>query len=154
MTTTTAEPFVVVTDVPDVELLQAAVRAIIERPDEHEQGVWRCGTGMCLFGWIATVAGAEWATRPDGYLRDGGLLHDGLGNPVATEDAAELIKAPGRQYWDVPDAMHVRDWVKERARLTDAQVRSLSCGFNDLDDIEDMVARLRVNPADQLLEAS
>lgn len=30
---------------------------------EWNQGEWRCGTGMCLAGWIAQLAGGKWLTE-------------------------------------------------------------------------------------------
>jgi len=41
-------------------LADATIGAIEANPESHNQGDWRCETGMCFAGWAAVVNGAKW----------------------------------------------------------------------------------------------
>jgi hypothetical protein len=32
---------------------------------QWDQGSWRCGSGMCLAGWVDQLAGGQWLTKAD-----------------------------------------------------------------------------------------
>jgi len=62
MTTTATE-----TTTFNLDLAVTALAHIKAFAFHHEQGSWRCRTGMCYAGWVGYAAGAKWAdlTNPD-----------------------------------------------------------------------------------------
>jgi hypothetical protein len=49
----------------DIALLDAAIEQIKLHPETWEQGAWRCETGMCVAGWVVTLAGDSFAYPAD-----------------------------------------------------------------------------------------
>lgn len=39
----------------DLQRLDNAIAQIERHPETHTQSVWRCKTGMCLFGWVCEL---------------------------------------------------------------------------------------------------
>lgn len=51
-------------------LARKVLEHIEAHPETHDQGEWRCSTGMCVAGWTAELDGAVWArpaNDPDGH---------------------------------------------------------------------------------------
>lgn len=64
----------------NIALLDAAIEQIELHPETWQQRHWRCETGMCVAGWIVTLAGDEWASAPglgaEEFVRvNGRLVH-------------------------------------------------------------------------------
>lgn len=51
----------------NIDLLDKTMNYIIEHPEEHDQGMWRCGTSRCFAGWACTLDGAV-PEIPEDYL--------------------------------------------------------------------------------------
>lgn len=51
-------------------LLDAAIAQIEAHPETWNQEVYRCGTGMCVAGWICELAGGRWLEGADGIAPD------------------------------------------------------------------------------------
>lgn len=99
------------------DVLEAAVKVILEHPEGHTQGMWRndCGTGGCLAGWMLEVhpevtwgdlildevllpSGetwhvSEWATELLGLENDFALFAAALTAPVIEARARVVIEA-------------------------------------------------------------
>lgn len=48
---------------PNLDVFVATLAHIEEFPEEHNQGPWRCNSGMCFGGWATQVAGFWWKTK-------------------------------------------------------------------------------------------
>ncbi len=90
---------------------------------QWHQGSYRCGSGMCLAGWTAQLAGGQWAFPADNDFSEYMMAND--------DDAAAAC--------DNLDGKHVV-FVSNRAQellgLDDYQAEELFSGFNDLGDIK------------------
>lgn len=51
----------------NIDLLDRTMNYINEHPDEHDQGVWRCGTSRCFAGWACSLDGAV-PEIPEDYI--------------------------------------------------------------------------------------
>jgi hypothetical protein len=86
-----------------LDLLDAAISQIEDHPETWHQGEWRCKSGMCLAGHIATLAGAEWL-----------FSEDDLRLAVAAPywQHREMVAAePGDEPWDLGDGVVVRKGI-------------------------------------------
>lgn len=124
------------TQLRGLALLDAAIAHIEANPQTWEQDDFRCGSGMCVGGWICELAGGAWLTPqangilswyleaeptdPPGTVRD--VMLDGKRVPavMAYDRARRLIGAPAA-FVDLDDD-------EDRRRLFD--------GGNDLGDIK------------------
>lgn len=127
--------------VPDLGLLEGALIHIKEHPEEWNQGYWglttMCGTTFCLAGHVAILAGAEapknistldfWKVNPDGSLY-----------------------LCGPDDWS-SEAMHVSLYAREALGLTQEQAEALFNHSRTLEQLDILVARLKADPADNLL---
>jgi hypothetical protein len=90
------------------------------------QGDYRCGSGMCLAGWIGQLAGGQWATAADSWqsshmVREPDDAQDGSGT-----------------YTNNQPVVHVAVRAQRLADLTGDQAHALFAGENDLHDIKEM----------------
>lgn len=113
----------------NVSLLDLTMATINYNPEQHYQGSWRCGTGMCFAGWAAQLAGYRWATEsPDAenseYVivpegTDGAVLFDTKTNMVyeSRMSVAESIATAARETGSYLES----SWAQRDAlrRLTD-----------------------------------
>ena len=70
-------------------------------PERWDQGEWRCSTGMCYAGWLATLAGGTWMDEDFGSYTTSAtlaLLPGEEPDPRPTGHASMHRLAPVR-YW-------------------------------------------------------
>jgi hypothetical protein len=115
----------------NLDLLDQAIARIEADPGRWNQGVWRCGTGCCLAGHVALIAGAKWASD-----------HPAAGD----EDYESVIPPQGGA------AIHVASYARSALGIDDewlsgllrraGDYRELFAGGNTLDEIKAMAADL------------
>jgi hypothetical protein len=115
----------------NLDLLDQAIARIEAEPDRWNQSVWRCGTGCCLAGHVALIAGARWASD----------------DPAASDEDYESV-LPG----EGGAATHVATCARSALRMPSewlsdlldnaGDYRELFAGGNTLDDIKAMAADL------------
>lgn len=103
-----------------LDLLDLAIHQIELTPTSWDQSEWRCGTGMCLAGWTATLAGGTWADSPTSSWAPY-LEVDEDDDPNAIEELD-----PGHP------VIHVRDRAQALLGLDTAEACELFNGYNDL----------------------
>lgn len=124
---------------PNVGLLDrtlAVIREEAAKPDhgQWKQGEWRCGSGMCFAGWAAQLGGGVWLLE---VLKD--------------DDARSidiLLKAEPGEETRFDGTVHIQDRARRILGLTIGEAENLFNGTNDLADIEDAIAGIKVRAAD------
>lgn len=109
---------------PNVALLRQTLAHIETHPEEWNQQVYRCRTGMCFAGWAVELDGGQWAAEPDHvdrHVSDEDLLPrpddpanhivDGL---VDVRDRAErILGLHGDQAFDLFDANNTLPMLRQ-----------------------------------------
>jgi hypothetical protein len=120
--------------------LDEVLAHIETHPEKHDQGVYRCSTGMCVAGWRAELSGGQWA-----YAADDGRWLD-----LDEEDSArasDLLIAEAKDTVTYMVEGRVVTTVHDRASsllgLTFEQATRLFSGSNRIEDIRDVVADLK-----------
>lgn len=93
----------------NIDLLDKTMNYITEHPEQHDQGVWRCGTSRCFAGWACTLDGAEdeikedtlpyWATTWRGDDGNGGRSREAFfrcysSSGAVPESVAQMADEP------------------------------------------------------------
>lgn len=117
---------------PNIKLLKKTVKYIGNNRKEWDQANWRCGTGMCVAGTAAFLAGAEWADPdPDGeyaeYVKATGEFAD--------DATAATVDGIGR-------VMHIREYAAKVLKLNEPAADDLFGGENSLKQIRKIVKKL------------
>ena len=98
------------------------MRRIINHPEEHDQGVWICGTRACLAGHIALQAGA----------------HGGPG--TLRSDVGYITMVDG-------ELVSVKEFAQQRAGLTRAEAQHLFSAAIGLDELCHDTVRITMDRA-------
>jgi hypothetical protein len=115
-------------------LLDEAIEQIefqVGRPGggDWSQGDWRCGSGMCLAGWVAQLAGAQWAFPA--YCRGAEYV---VAN--ADDDDRAVINVDGKR------VVFVADRADDLLGLDDEEADLLFDAGNSITDIKHLRDRL------------
>ena len=102
-------------------------------PEDWNQETWRCSTGMCYAGWLATLAGGTWLYPDPDNDEDYG---EGSLVPLAGEDPDPVTAAV---YDDSPN-VHVSSRAGLLLGLSRTDALRLFDGDNKLEDIEALLS--------------
>lgn len=99
---------------------------------DWDQQNWRCGSGMCLAGWVVQLAGGKWATKVGGEYEDYLVAS-------AEDDPDDVVTEPSM--WDgderPPAAMiHVQERCNQLLGLDNDEGWQLYEGDNSISDIK------------------
>lgn len=109
-----------VTALRGLPLLDAAIAQIEAHPEAWRQDYYRCGSGMCVAGWTAELAGGQWVDAdPDG------------------DEGADMLRpeADDGPAW-AGGPIHVHDRAQRLLGISERAAEELFQGDNDLADIK------------------
>lgn len=132
-------------DLRGLDLLDAAIDHIEKHPETWNQRSYRCATGMCLAGWIAVLAGGQWATPP--MTLPGHHLEHGECLTAEPDDPAAVVADWGCETPHIHVAERLIDVSRYVDNTGDDHERDLFDGMNDLDEIKAMRDDLRAGAA-------
>lgn len=118
-------------------LLDAAIAHIEAHPETWFQQDYRCGSGMCVAGWVCELAGGTWLTADPDH-RDSWYL---VAEEADPGEAVFMIDGPdGRRVPVIPAGSRAEHLIGAPRRFTDLMTgeedESLFAGHNDLEDIK------------------
>jgi hypothetical protein len=127
-----------------LDLLDLAIEHIEQHPETWVQRKYRCGTTMCLSGWICELAGGRWADSGDGPYQEYLLAEPGDASWRVLEFRGTGVVGA----WDRAERLLGFSPDMDEALGGTGDGRDLFDGYNNLDDIKAMRDALRAKLAE------
>lgn len=117
-------------------LLDAVISQIETHPERWHQGDWRCGSGLCVAGWTAELAGGRWLeSDPESWAS-----HMLVPEPDDPDDEVRAVHGIGQ-------GVGVAERAQRLLGLEGYEASELFAGANDLSDIKAVRNRIAARMA-------
>lgn len=120
----------------DEAIEQVTLQSLAGDKGQWNQADWRCGSGMCLAGWIDQLAGGEWLTPAGDQFEDYMVAEDSdQGDPDYGDPPVDALGRHGVHAADRAERLLAPDVSRYTAD-------ALFAGDNTLQDIKDIRASI------------